>query len=128
MIILDASVLIAHFEASDPHHAGAKHLLLKHRTHQFTCSTITLAEFYVAPARAGQGETARKALGDLEIRPHGIERDAGWRLAELRAQTGLKLPDCCVLYTAEQHTDCLVATFDSRLANQARKLGIPLAD
>jgi predicted nucleic acid-binding protein len=48
------------------------------------------------------------------------------RLGELRATTGLKLPDCCVLYTAERHSAAL-ATFDDTLANRAATIGLTVA-
>jgi predicted nucleic acid-binding protein len=40
------------------------------------------------------------------------------KLAELRAVTGLKTADCCVLLAAE-HVRGRVATFDNRLAEAA---------
>jgi len=49
-----------------------------------------------------------------------------WRLASLRASTGLGLPDCCVLDTARQISSA-VATFDARLVRRARELGVDLA-
>ncbi|QNJ89929.1 type II toxin-antitoxin system VapC family toxin (plasmid) [Mycolicibacterium fluoranthenivorans] len=128
MIVLDASVLIAHFQATDPHHARAAQLLAKYQHHEFITSTVTLAEFLVGPTRTGQTETARRALETLDIRAHGLDAEASWRLAELRAQTGLKLPDCCVVYTAERQPDSLIASFDARLITQSRRLQIPTAD
>jgi predicted nucleic acid-binding protein len=46
-------------------------------------------------------------------------------LAGLRAATGLKLPDCCVLLAAEQVGGGL-GTFDDRLATAARERGVPV--
>lgn len=127
MIILDASVLIAHFDAADAYHTRATQLLVKYRHHDFVASAITLAEFLVGPTRTDRTDTARQALFALEIQSLGLEASASWRLAELRALTQLKLPDCCVLYTAERHTDCLIATFDTQLAGQAKHLQIATA-
>jgi predicted nucleic acid-binding protein len=45
------------------------------------------------------------------------------RLATLRAETGRKLPDCCVLAAAQQHGGS-VASFDDGLRKAARKLGL----
>jgi predicted nucleic acid-binding protein len=47
------------------------------------------------------------------------------RLALLRAETGLKLPDCCVLLAAEQ-SGAAVATFDDRLAGAVTRRGLRL--
>jgi predicted nucleic acid-binding protein len=45
------------------------------------------------------------------------------KLAAIRAATGLKMPDCCVVLAAEQDgTD--LATFDDRLASVAKTRGI----
>jgi predicted nucleic acid-binding protein len=44
-----------------------------------------------------------------------------------RATTGLKLPDCCALYTAVRH-NAAIATFDDALAKRATNLGLTVAD
>ena len=44
-------------------------------------------------------------------------------LAELRASTGLRLFDCCVLDLVVHHLGSL-ATFDTALASAARELGV----
>lgn len=124
MIVLDASVLIAHFQPADPHHSRASQLLAENEHHQFVINTITLAEVLVGPASIGQTDAFRQALDTLQIQTHGLDANAAAPLAELRAQTGLKLPDCCVLYTAERQTDCLIASFDARLNAQAQRLQI----
>jgi hypothetical protein len=48
--------------------------------------------------------------------------DAAERLARLRADSSLKLPDCCVLLAAEA-ADGAVLSFDARLMRQAAQLG-----
>ncbi len=45
----------------------------------------------------------------------------------LRTETGLCLPDCCVLLAAEQ-LKAAVATFDERLRRSASGRDLPLAD
>jgi toxin FitB len=124
VIVLDASVLIAHLDAGDAHHAAATERLLGLAGEPFGASSITLAEVLVAPARAGRVPAARAALGTLGVAELPLPPDAAERLAALRAETKLKLPDCCVLLTAELH-DGAVLTFDDRLAREAaaRALG-----
>ena len=90
-------------------------------------SQISLAETLVAPARAGRLEDAREALEKLSVHELAFGHDASPRLASLRAETGLKLPDCCVLLTAEDHHGG-VASFDQSLCGRARGLGIPVID
>ena len=123
MIVLDASVLIAHLDATDVHHARAGELLLTVADEALGASPITLAEVLVGPARAGQLDRGAALLRQLEVTSVGLEEDAPTRLAVLRAGTGLKLPDCCVLLAAER-TRGAVATFDDRLANAASAHGM----
>jgi predicted nucleic acid-binding protein len=85
-------------------------------------SPLTLAEVYVGPARAGKLAQAQQAIRDLEVTVVPLD-DAPERLASLRSSTGLRLPDCCVLYAAQAATAEL-ATFDDRLGSAARYLGL----
>ena len=89
MIILDASVLIAHLESSDSHHDRATDILLENCDDEFASSTVTLAEVLVGAIRAGRGEPARDALAELQIQTIGLAADAAWELAQLRVRTGL---------------------------------------
>lgn len=126
MIVLDASVLIGHFESADQHHADATELLLAYAAEPFASSVVTLAEVYVGAARADQADRLAQLLAHLGVEPLDLPAGAARRLGELRASTGLKMPDCCVLYTAEHH-DAAVATFDDRLATRATDLGLAVA-
>jgi predicted nucleic acid-binding protein len=121
VIVLDASVLIAHLDARDVHHDAATAQLLDAADQQFGASSITLAEVLVAPARAGRLADAQAALRALGVTELTLRGDAAERLATLRAESELKLPDCCVLLAAED-TGATVLTFDDRLAGEARRL------
>jgi predicted nucleic acid-binding protein len=123
VIVLDASVLIAHLNATDAHHERATELLLAARDEPFAASPLTLAEVLVGPARAGLLDRASIVLRQLGVTAVALDSDAPARLATLRAVTGLKLPDCCVLLAAEQ-TGASVLTFDDKLAAAARKRGL----
>jgi predicted nucleic acid-binding protein len=125
MIVLDASVLIAQLDQNDALHAAARQRLqtvVKQRF-DFGASTITLAEVLVSPTSSGTLRTARAALRALKVVELPLPPDAAERLAALRAETGLKLPDCCVLLAAEA-TDGAVLTFDERLASAAAERGL----
>jgi predicted nucleic acid-binding protein len=126
VIILDASVLIGHFEPADAHHAGASALLRAHLSEPFAASVITLAEVYAAATRAGRADQLRQLLTRLQIDSLDLPARAALRLGELRTITRLKMPDCCVLYTAEQHS-AAIATFDDKLAARAADLGLTIA-
>jgi len=123
VIVLDASVLIGHLDGRDPHHERAGALLEASGAEPLGASTITLAETLVAPMRAGRLEDAQAALEQLGIDELELGEDTPGALAELRAGTGLKLPDCCVLLAAQQHAGA-VASFDTGLIKAARKLGL----
>ncbi|KAA1249834.1 type II toxin-antitoxin system VapC family toxin [Mycobacterium simiae] len=126
MIILDASVLIGHFEPADAHHGQAAALLKSHLTDTFAASVITLAEVYAGAARARHSDRLHQLLTRLQIHTLELRADAARRLGELRAATKLKMPDCCVLYAA-QHHNAAIATFDAPLAARAAELGLAIA-
>jgi predicted nucleic acid-binding protein len=126
VIVLDASVLIGHLDGRDPHHERARELLTANAGSQLGASSISLAETLVGPARSDKLELARDALGQLAVEELAFAEDAPTRLATLRAETGLKLPDCCVLLAAQDHDEVL-ASFDRDLARSARGLGLAVA-
>ncbi|MDQ6910132.1 MAG: type II toxin-antitoxin system VapC family toxin [Actinomycetota bacterium] len=123
MIVLDASVIIAHLDKTDVHHERAGALLWEVAGEPIGASPLTLAEVLVGPARAGQVDRGTALLHQLDVSSVLLDHDAPARLATLRAGTNLKLPDCCVLLAAEQ-THGAVATFDDRLANAATAHGL----
>jgi len=122
VIVLDASVLIAHLEGADAHHDRATALLADAVDQAWGISPLTLAQVLVGPARAGRLAPAQSALRTLDVVTVPLSDDAPVRLATLRATTGLRLPDCCVLLAAET-TAGDVATLDERLAMSASELG-----
>jgi predicted DNA-binding protein (UPF0278 family) len=67
------------------------------------------------------------ATPDPSHPPCALSDNARGRLAQLRTDTGLKLPDCCVLLAAQDH-DARVASFDTSLLKAARKLGLATAE
>lgn len=125
MIVLDASVLIAHLNPYATHHERASALLAEASSDRLVSHRLTLAEILVGGARVGR---VREMLADLreiglEAHPEVSVDDEVLELAELRATTGLKLPDCCVLNVALEHNASL-ATFDRTLADAARGRGV----
>ena len=122
MIVLDASVLIAHLDADDAHHDRARTFLGDIAGEGLAANLLTLAEVLVGPARIGQLDQTNAALRRLQVDTLGFDQHAPVRLATLWATTSLRLPDCCVLLATEQ-TDGSMATFDERLAAAARSHG-----
>lgn len=119
MIALDASVLIAHLHPGDLHHSAATGILLAASPGSMLVHTVTLAEVLVGGVRIGRGASMRDDLraAGIDVAPH--DPDEPLRLAELRAASGLRLPDCCVLDVAVRNHATL-ATFDGALAAAAR--------
>jgi predicted nucleic acid-binding protein len=122
VIVLDANVMIAVLDSADAHAPEARELLRTHASERLGAHRINVAEVLVQPSRAGHAEQASTALAQL-----GIEYldgpDDPLELAELRAQTSLPMPDCCVLHAAIREGAAL-ATFDARLAAAARAVGV----
>jgi predicted nucleic acid-binding protein len=123
MIVLDANILIALLDAGNSSHGHSRALLEAHTHEQWILSTLTAAEVLVGPARAGRIAEAEAAVNRLGIQVEPLSADAATALAVLRAETGLKMPGCCVLHTAESLGYSL-ATFDRRLAAAARGRGV----
>lgn len=123
VIVLDASVLIAHLDAANLHHERATKLLLDAINETLGASPLTLAEVLVGPARAGRADLAEAALRELGLEVVTLDIDAPRHLAELRVRTQLRLPDCCVLLAART-VGGYVATFDDRLQRAAGELGL----
>jgi predicted nucleic acid-binding protein len=125
VIVLDASVLIAHFDARDAQHERALKALASTGGEALGASVVTLAECLVGPARSGHLDRARAALRELGVEELGLAADSSSALAELRARTNLRLPDCCVLECARRGRASLL-TFDDRLAKRAADVGVKL--
>lgn len=126
MIVLDATVLIAYLDGEDVHHRAATRLLVEHADESMVANALTVAETLVRPARTGRVVDATAAFDVLGLEIIAVGPDDAVRLAVLRSETGLRLPDCCVLLTAES-TGGSLATFDERLAQAAAERGVLVA-
>jgi predicted nucleic acid-binding protein len=125
--VLDASILIAAMHVADAHHFDAVTLLRRGAiTGVLVAHSVTVAESAVGAAEHGRLGQLRSAYEALGIEVSAPNPDEPWRLALLRSQTRLPIPDCCVLDTAES-TGGQVATFDHRLAAAARARNLLLA-
>ncbi len=119
MIVFDASVLIAYLDGDDQHHPLAEELLAREIDDDFAANSLTLAEVLVVPARVGRLAQAQAALQELDVQELPFLVDSAEKLALLRADTGLKMPDCCVLLAAEA-ASARIASFDDHLMHAAR--------
>lgn len=120
LTVLDAGVLIAFLDATDPHHDAARVALEEAvaRRDDFALPASAYAELMVEPFRRGAQavETAQAALDALTVRIEPATTAVATAAAELRARHGrrLRLPDALVLATA------LVARSDRVLTTDAR--------
>jgi predicted nucleic acid-binding protein len=118
VIVLDASVLIAHLNDRDAHHELASRLLGDTGAGPLGASMITLAETLVTPTQAGGLEDVFAALDQLGVTELQLCDEAPTGLARLRAEVGCKLPDCRVLLAAQENSGT-IASFDSVLIDAA---------
>lgn len=121
MIVVDANVLIAFWDRQDAHFSAATELLRAHASS--VMHPINLAEALVQIVRHGAEERARTELVALGVQQAEASQVDAFALARARAETGLTMPDCCALLTAEE-LRLPLATVDRRLANVARQRGM----
>lgn len=120
MIVLDASVLIANLDGDDEHHEAAEALLAREIDDDFGANPLTLAGVFVVPFRDDRLDEVRLTLRELEVEEIPFPSDTAVKLAPLRSETGLRMPDCVVLLAAE-HVGARVASFDDGLRKAAVK-------
>ena len=122
MIVLDAGVVIAYLEGNDRHHLAAEAVLAE-EVDDLGISVLTLAEVLVGPTKDGKVAEVLSVLADIEVAELPMPAHAATRLAHLRTTTRLRMPDCCVLLSA-QEAGARVASFDVRLTLAAADLGL----
>lgn len=123
-VVLDASVIIAWLNSEDAHHSRASDLLSKLAGESWRISPVTLAEVLVAPARAGRSDEAQAHLAAEGIDQIPWDPTTPGMLAQVRARTSLKLPDCSVIVAALATRPAVIATFDEQLAKAAESEGV----
>jgi predicted nucleic acid-binding protein len=126
VIVADASWLIALVDPDDAHHRLATSIRDVLDDEVVLLHPLTLAECLVGPARRGSLDQSdariRAAVDVMDFDPRSPAR-----FAQLRAEHRLRLPDAIVLDTALQNGVGIV-TFDLRLAQAARRLGVRVLD
>lgn len=116
-------MLIAYLDDTDAHHGRSVDLLAREIDQDFGASTLTLSEVLVGPTRTGRLAPVAAAVNGLGVRELPLQTGSAARLARLRVETGLKMPDCCVLLAAEG-SGASIASFDERLAAAASMQGL----
>ena len=132
MIVLDANIIISFLEETDPNHRRAIALFKAMDGEYLFVPSLTWAEVLVGAIGSDKAAEAQNRiqglLGVAVANPDGVDWPV--QLAQVRARTGLRMPDAFVLAAAEV-LDAKVATFDSKLAavaaNQGRLYEPPMA-
>jgi predicted nucleic acid-binding protein len=115
LIVLDASVVIAHLDPDDALHPSATSTLLEYAGDDLRLPASAYAESLVDPARKGRLDEARAALAALQFQIVPIDGLLAERAASLRAhERGLRLPDALVLACGEILGADAILTADRR--------------
>jgi predicted nucleic acid-binding protein len=115
LIVLDASVVIAHLDRNDALHDAATRTLVEHAAEDLRLPASAYAESLVDPARSGRLDDAREALHALQLQIIPIDPLVAERAASLRAyERALRLPDALVLACGEVLGADAILTADRR--------------
>jgi len=126
LIVLDASVVIAHLDPADALHARAVSALTAVSGDDLVLPASALAETLVSPARRGRLADARAAIDALLIGIAPLTDTIAEGAAGLRAaHRTLRLPDALVLATGDHLDADGVLTADrkwARLSSRTRTI------
>jgi predicted nucleic acid-binding protein len=115
LIVLDASVVIAHLDPDDALHVAATSGLVEHAGDDLRLPASAYAESLIDPARRGRLDEARDALGALQLRIVPIDGPLAERAATLRAhERALRLPDAFVIACGQLLGADAILTADRR--------------
>jgi predicted nucleic acid-binding protein len=125
LIVLDASVLIAHLDPGDAHHTPATGVLDECADDDLRLPASAYAESLVHPARRGQLAAARQRLDSLDLVIEPITAAIAERAAALRARdTALRLPDALVLACGDMLDADQIVTGDRRWTRHHRRVRV----
>ena len=115
LIVLDASVLIAHLDPADALHEPARRALAEHSADDLRLPASAYAETLVVPSRRGALEEARRRIGQLALTLVPIDALLAEQAAAIRGgQPAVRLPDALVLACGEVLDAQAVLTSDRR--------------
>ena len=121
LIVLDASVLIAHFDQSDTLHEAATKALAAHEGDDLRLPASAYAETLVGAAARDEQAVMTSAIVGLGVTIEPITASAAEQAAQLRARhRSLRIPDALVLGCAEVLDAATILTGDRRWARYPR--------
>jgi predicted nucleic acid-binding protein len=121
-MLLDSSAFIAFMNPSDQHNPAAVRFISSAPSVEI--HEVSLAESLVQAYESGAASHVLAVIEGLQatvVNSSGLE--GAVRIAGIRDRTGLPLPDCYVLDSAEQ-LDISVLSFDSKMNKAALKMGL----
>lgn len=125
VVVIDASVVIAHLEPGDALHERAQRALDDHAGDDLVLPASAYAEALVRPVAAGRLADARAAIDALELRVAPIERSIAERAAALSAGAiDVRLPDALVIATADALDAARLLTGDARWARISDRVSV----
>ncbi len=120
VVVFDASVVIAHLDATDSLHEAASAALDEHDSGRYL-PTSAYAEVLVGPAAGGAFERVRQDVRDLGFELVAIDATVAEIAAGIRAsRPAVRLPDALVLACGEVLDADAVLTADRRWARFPR--------
>ena len=123
LVVVDASVLIAHLNTSDALHHRAVVALRTCRADDLILPASALAETLVVPSRRGRLEVARGAIEGMLIRVEPVTDAIAQEAARLRAtHVSLRLPDALVIATGNYLDAVTVLTADRKWARLSSRV------
>lgn len=123
VIVVDANVIIALHDATDPHHNWARGFFASTLDAEWSTSVLTLAEVLVHPVRKNSDRGFLASIAGLGISVIGLDEVDSLELAKVRAESALRMPDAVVLLAAKK-ADAAIATCDAALTRKSREWGI----
>jgi toxin FitB len=100
LIVLDASVVIAHLTSGDVLHRSATAYLDEHAGDDLRLPASAYAEVLVGPARAAQIGPVRESLAEIGVVVETLTPEIAERAAAVRSEhRRMRLPDALVLAT-----------------------------
>jgi predicted nucleic acid-binding protein len=118
LVVLDAGVLIALYDAGDSHHRWALDVFRQTLSHDLVMSVLTYAEVMVHPAKAGVRERFEEDVAGLRIEIREVAPEDAGEIAALRASSSLRMPDVVSLHLALS-LGATLATTNKSLADEA---------
>jgi predicted nucleic acid-binding protein len=121
LIVLDASVVIAHLDPDDAGHARAVSALTDYAAEDLRLPASAYAETLVTPARRGRLAETRARIQQMFLTIVPIDEAVAEAAAVIRSQQpALRLPDALVIACGDVLNAALVLTADHRWAANAR--------